>query len=345
MRPLFWLSCCLAFVRCTAEEPVVSGNRNSGDWLIPIDEVVDTGSGKSGIPALNFPRKIRPVQAEYLSNEDSVIGVLINNTPLAYPEIILNWHEIINDSVNGFHFSVTHSPLSGVSRVYSRSAGNRLANAGLVYRQNLIFYDESTNTNWLQYTGQAINGEQLGRALTPVSFLKTRWDTWQSLYPDTEVITSETGYQRNYNRYPYGNYRNADYFFYRSTFTDTLLPPKTQVVGLSTERSSKAYVAADLSTSAEVMVDTIRDTPVLFYASRARQLYAAFQLSGLPASSYTPVSDELPVIVTDTLGNRINFSGQVVTGPDIGTELQPVATEKTFWFTWQQFNPETRLEE
>ena len=62
---------------------------------------------KDGIPALLEPKFLKPNEAAFLEDHDQVIGLRIGGITKAYPIKILNWHEIVNDTINGIPVAVT----------------------------------------------------------------------------------------------------------------------------------------------------------------------------------------------------------------------------------------------
>ena len=68
---------------------------------IPLEDIYDGGPGKDGIPAIIHPKFISAKDAdrESLKNEDRILGVVHQGKARAYPIKILNWHEIVNDTV------------------------------------------------------------------------------------------------------------------------------------------------------------------------------------------------------------------------------------------------------
>ncbi len=65
------------------------------NWMIPIDQVLDGGPGKDGIPALTNPSFIFSSEASYLQDNDLVLGLAVGNEVKAYSHKVLDWHEII----------------------------------------------------------------------------------------------------------------------------------------------------------------------------------------------------------------------------------------------------------
>ena len=80
---------------------------NLDNVIVPREEILSGGPPKDGIPAILDPKFISPEKAGFLENSDPVIGVQIGSEARAYPIKILNWHEVVNDTVNGIPIVVT----------------------------------------------------------------------------------------------------------------------------------------------------------------------------------------------------------------------------------------------
>ena len=75
--------------------------------IVPREEILAGGPPKDGIPALLKPKFVGVDQADFLSPEDQVIGVVMSGQPKAYPIKILNWHEVVNDNAGDMPMVVT----------------------------------------------------------------------------------------------------------------------------------------------------------------------------------------------------------------------------------------------
>lgn len=74
---------------------------------VPIEEL-RSGLPKDAIPAIDHPKFLSVKQAqEFMAEQDRVLAVDLNGIARAYPIKILNWHEIVNDSLNGQPITVT----------------------------------------------------------------------------------------------------------------------------------------------------------------------------------------------------------------------------------------------
>jgi hypothetical protein len=75
--------------------------------IVPPSEILSGGPPKDGIPALLTPNMIEAGDADFMQPDDAIIGVVVDGQARAYPIKILNWHEVVNDSVADRPFAVT----------------------------------------------------------------------------------------------------------------------------------------------------------------------------------------------------------------------------------------------
>jgi hypothetical protein len=132
---------------------------------------------RDALPALNDPKAVTPGEIDklnaaalhtgrmnrgaFLLDSDLVVGVQIQGETRAYPIRILNWHEIVNDTLSGVPIAVTYSGLCDSVGVFdrrparadgargtvaispSRNGGSplRFGHSGLLFNSNLVMYD------------------------------------------------------------------------------------------------------------------------------------------------------------------------------------------------------------
>lgn len=75
--------------------------------IVPPEEILSGGPPKDGIPALLKPKFLTVSRADFLEPGDKVIGLEIAGKAKAYPIKILNWHEVVNDTLGGIPLVVT----------------------------------------------------------------------------------------------------------------------------------------------------------------------------------------------------------------------------------------------
>jgi hypothetical protein len=96
----------LSVVTALALYAVLSGFSTQNAIVEP-DQILAGGPPKDGIPALLEPTFVEAGDADYLENEDPVIGIVVKGRARAYPIKILNWHEAVNDTLNAEPLLVT----------------------------------------------------------------------------------------------------------------------------------------------------------------------------------------------------------------------------------------------
>lgn len=114
--------------------------------------------------------------------------------------------------------------------------------SGLLYKSNVLLYDRETETLWSQIRREAVAGPMTGARLAPLPSVLTTWKRWKRLHPDTLVLSTDTGYARDYGVDPYeGYYRSPLAFLGFRGKTSPALPEKELVLGLEIEGAVRAY--------------------------------------------------------------------------------------------------------
>ena len=171
---------------------------------IPLEEIKDGGPGKDGIPAIMKP-KFHSAKEAPLKPQDRVLGLVLNGEAKAYPINILNWHEIVNDRVGGQNVVVTFCPLCGTGMVFDGTiAGKRstFGVSGYLYQSDMLLYDHKTESLWSQIKREAVTGPMMGQHLTLLPSIHTTWANWRKQFPETRVLSEDTGHRRDYDRDP-----------------------------------------------------------------------------------------------------------------------------------------------
>ena len=180
---------------------------------IPAEDVQGGGPPRDGIPALTDPaRDSVEVADRWLKKSDRVIGVSFGEESMAYPVRILNWHEVVNDIVDGRPILVTFCPLCGTGIVFdARFDGQRrfFGVSGLLYRSDVLLFERGTGSLFSQLLMRAVSGPLRDRPLTPVRFTHTTWEAWREAHPATRALSLSTGHAHDYGTDPYARYRKS----------------------------------------------------------------------------------------------------------------------------------------
>jgi hypothetical protein len=218
--------------------------------VLPVDEILHGGPPRDGIPALSDPKLIKAADADYLSAKDRVVGITLNGKSRAYPIGILNWHEIVNDEIGGQRFAITYCPLCGTAVAFDATIDGRVTDfgvSGLLYNSDVLLYDRDTESLWSQILGKSVAGKRVGKTLVALPISHTSWQDWLEKHPDSEVLSEDTGFSRDYQRNPYSGYEKSrsTYFAVNNQAPDNY-HPKEVVVGLSVDGAYKAYPFVEL---------------------------------------------------------------------------------------------------
>lgn len=235
-------------------DPAEARKKNGFDLSnasVPVNEILAGGPPRDGIPSIDRPAFVPATKASFLADDDRIIGLKINGTVRAYPIKILNWHEIVNDRVGSQHFVVTYCPLCGSGMVFASNAGNGalvFGVSGLLYNSDMLLYDRNTESLWSQIRSQAISGRLQGTELPQLPAQHTTWGDWRADHPDSEVLSDNTGFGRDYDKSPYAGYeRSRDLYFRVANRAPKAYHPKALVLGLEVDGVYKAYPFKELT--------------------------------------------------------------------------------------------------
>ena len=111
----------------------------------------------------------------------------------------------MNDVVGGVNITITYCPLCDTIVVFER--GNTTYGVtGKLYQSCLVMYDRTDDTLYSQPWGLGIIGKNVDVSVKRLPAVKTTLKNWLNKYPDSQILATDTGYDRNYFRYPYGSY-------------------------------------------------------------------------------------------------------------------------------------------
>ncbi len=194
-------------------------------------------------------------------------------------------------------------------------------------------YDRQTGSYWHQVSGEAIVGDLTGKALSLLPSVTASWEEWQGLYPQTRVLSRETGYRRDYSRDPFLGYAllvdRGDFFFPVSEKgRDPRLSPAEVVLAVEVGDSRRAYPLKALGDAA--LNDTLGGKRVVILSRKEGPSGAAYvpEIEGRELTFEIRNGD----LVDRETGSLWDLAGLALTGPLAGSRLEPLPTRTTFWF-------------
>ncbi|MBL8819405.1 MAG: DUF3179 domain-containing protein [Planctomyces sp.] len=275
---------------------------------IPADQILRGGPKKDGIPAISNPKFVPAGSGDFMKPNDRVIGVVVESKARAYPIRVLNYHEIINDEINGVPIAITYCPLCDSVSVFDRRTpdGTReFGVSGLLFNSNVLMYDrggESENL-WSQLMATGVSGKTDKVPLRTLPVSLTSWKEWRNQHPDTELQSLDTGFNRDYSQSPYRRYFESSELMFSVNHKDDRLPPRTKVIGAWTSKSRIAI-------------------PETLFAGMTSETTIQAELDGMKfAVRFLPESQSM-----------------LVTEADPGLQWM-----YSFWFAWSAFHPSTQI--
>ena len=275
------------------------------DALIPSEQILRGGPPRDGIPSIDNPG-FEQVSAYKGSKSEEVLTVTYNGVTKAYPVGIMDWHEIVNDKFAGRPVVVTYCPLCGSGVAFDakiNGATTEFGVSGLLYNSDVLLYDRATESLWSQIMAEAVTGPMKGESLTIIPTQRMDIKSLKSLHSDALILSSNTGYARNYQLSPYAGYSSQNRTYFPISNQDDRLHKKTWVIGITVGKVSKAFpLTAFPSKKSGQLKDQIGDTSITI----------SWDPGPVNLKAITAAGKEIPAL-------------------------------QMYWFAWAAFHPETLL--
>lgn len=323
------------------------------DHVSPEEIVPDVP--RDEIPPLDAPAYEPAPAVDWLEADDWLLVYERAGDARAYPVKIMNWHEIVNDTVGGLPVAVTYCPLCRSGLAFDRRLNQaelspeaegvlpedtviEFGNTGALYENDMVMYDRQSESEWFQVGGEAITGPLHGTRLKRLPSQMMRWAQFREAFPAGQVLSRETGHgaTRNYNLDIFSGYNERDESIpFPVSRRDERLPLKAPVVGVTFGGEAVGYDLESLADGA--YADQVGGQPlVLFVLDGAG---AAFD----PAVEGRKLSFELEDgrFRDAQTGSSWDLSGQAVAGELEGKQLRRLPQSSLFWFSWATLHPES----
>ncbi|MEF8843350.1 MAG: DUF3179 domain-containing (seleno)protein [Haloarculaceae archaeon] len=328
--------------------PAITDPAFAPDWS---DVAIDFGSGTTYRPRLADGDLVVGVARADVATDGTGASGETEPGARAYPLALLNWHEVVNDTLGG-PLLVTYCPICRSGLVARRTVDGEVTGfgvSGLLYQENLVLYDGATGSLWSQILATAIRGPETGETLEVLPSTLTTWEEWRGRFPNGEVLLppplSDTvvgAVRLDYGFDLVGQAReNAAYLEERmgDDFGDSRLPKRALVLGIAAGGAARAYPLTE-ALSASPVNDRVGGVPVVVVGRRGSAIAFDRRIDGRTLT----FADAGPGHVRAG-GSRWRVeTGRAVDGPLAGTRLEQVnAHPPLFWFAWLDFHPGTSV--
>ncbi|MDP2631422.1 MAG: DUF3179 domain-containing protein [Candidatus Uhrbacteria bacterium] len=317
-------------------------------YLVPPNEIYDSGLSAEDIPAIDDPKFVSVTAADdVLADAVSGIDIDVNGEHRFYPYQILNWHHVVNDDFGGQKLAITYCPFCRSAVVYERVLGETellFEASGKVYNNNFLISDRETGSLWSQMRGIGVVGEKVGETLTTYPSIVMTWAAWKALYPNGEVLSTDTGYARDYTHHPYVDYDMSDLIYFPLNATSTNLTQKWLVNGFSDSESGEHIAFSNNILSgfgaANETVGTKEITALYDFETGAIRVFDRKVGDQVLSLKYDFELDEITDLET---GSVWSASGYAISGELQGTQLAELYAPESFWLCWYAAHPNTTV--
>ncbi len=314
MRTL--LNCILfvqLFIGCTQSDISLLNEDNESDyWIIPKKEVSNNDfSNKDHIVSIDKPKFISVDEVKNLNETDLVFAIKENNIVKVYPIQIMSGHEIINDSIDSLYFAVSYCPQTKSGICINRKIRNKVTEfgvSGMLYKENLMPYDRNTESIWSQMLGKCVKGQLVTEEFETIMMILTNWAMIKEAYPDALVLTDDSFKRSKSDNVSYGG----------------------MYLGIIQRFDIELYSYESLKNQWAII-----EGREIVIGNNLYSYISVFKASA--GVTYKAVSDSLPVVLSDSNGNRIDVFGYVVAGPDKGLRLETVSFYSALYWAWEDF--------
>ncbi len=325
-----------------------------------LDELI-TGIGASdprdSIPPLDAPEfESVTAAAEWLGAREPGVLFRIGDDVRFYPLRILTWHEVANDIVGGRPVVVTFCPLCNTAVVFDPTVDGevlRFGVSGLLRNSDLVMWDSKTDSLWQQITGEGIVGDLAGTQLELLPSSLVSWDDFRTSFPGGNVLSRQTGFNRNYGTNPYVGYSSSDRPFLFDGDVDDRFPALDRVVGVTIAGQDKAFPFSALA-GPRVANDTLGGVPIaVFWGSNTADALDSADITAgqavgtglafdarVDGQALTFAANGDDTFTDAQTASTWDLLGRAIDGPLVGEQLETVVHRNDFWFAWAAFHPD-----
>ncbi|UCG12021.1 MAG: DUF3179 domain-containing protein [Deltaproteobacteria bacterium] len=144
--------------------------------------------------------------------------------------------------------------------VYSRAVEGDIYTFGVsgrLYKSNVLLYDHQTDSLWSQLLEKAVSGPLVGKKLRKLPSSRTSWKAWRQRHPETLVLSTDTGYHRDYSKDPYTGYYRVGTIWSPVGHMRQDLSPRARILGIEVSRETRAYPLIQLQRQPGITDDSV----------------------------------------------------------------------------------------
>lgn len=304
------------------------------------------GIDKSMAPDITSPSYVdEKTAATYLKSSDSIYFIRAKDAVYVYPQLIMRYHEVVNDVIDGKPVAVTFCILSNTPHVFNRMMNGKVVSfqsLGPLMYGNQVMYDKETNSYWNELTGVSFYGSLKGIRLQSANQIEmTTWKNIQQ-FPNLKILKPVYDIRIYWKNEIQNDPRMRMYIgltSMKSQKSDPRLPANTNGLGIFIHDVAKFYPEKEI-VQKRVINDTVGGWGIVIVhnVTLGEQLIFRRCIYGMELT-FVPVNNTL---MQDEQTHSIwDATGRAVSGILQGLTLRAPVYVSSYWYSWAAFYPHT----
>jgi len=319
MQKLTTLLILIVLVGCSKNNPNTEKIVEENEWLVNKDNL----SGSFAMYPLGDNPEYTTVANTDLPNSERVGVMSFGDEVRVYPYPNTFATEIINDQYQSQKYAFTYCPITKSALAYTRS--KTLRASGYLYKNNMVPWDEDTETLWSQMLIRGIKGSRINQRLNTFAVVETRWETIKNYFPNARVLKSIV---------PSSSRINTSSKTAKSNLKTTNNPDeRDHVYGILDEDDNVTIYQYDDFISQNRYDITLRQYSYIVYGNKSHQIISAFEVDDF--NNYQTLDEsDFPYVLQDLNGVKYNVLGVGTNGE---TLKKPKYAYVAAWWAFDDF--------
>lgn len=309
----------IVLVGCSKSNPNTEQLVEENEWLVNKDDL----SGSFAMYPLGDNPEYTTVENTDLSNSERVGVMSFGDEVRVYPYPYTFATEIINDQYQSQKYAFTYCPITKSALAYTRN--KTLRASGYLYKNNMVPWDEDTETLWSQMLIRGIKGVNINQRLNTLSVVETRWETIKNYFPNAKILKTivpsngRINTSSNKNKSDLRNNNSPD--------------DRDYVYGILDEDDNvNIFQYEDFANQSRYDI-TLRQYNYIVYGHESHKIISAFKVDDF--NNYQTLGEsEFPYVLQDLNGVKYNVLGVGTNGETLGG---PKYAYVAAWWAFEDF--------
>jgi hypothetical protein len=319
MKKLTIFCILIIFAACSKDNSNVEQIVEENEWLVNKDDL----SGSFAMYPLGDNPEYTTVANTNLSDSERVGVMSFGDEVRVYPYSHTFATEIINDQYQAQKYAFTYCPITKSALAYTRN--KTLRASGYLYKNNMVPWDEDTETLWSQMLIRGIKGVNINQRLNTLSVVETRWETIKNYFPNAKVLKTIVPSNGRINTSSNKN---------KSNLRNNNSPDdRDYVYGILDEEDNVTIYQYEDFINQNRYDITLRQHSYMIYGNESHNIISAFEVDDF--NDYQTLDEsEFPYVLQGQNGVKYNVLGVGANGETLGG---PKYAYVAAWWAFEDF--------